>query len=551
MMPESSASPPRASRPRGDSSAGGLPSSVVKDPPHSLELERILLAVLLDGRHATAIHTIREACPHPLYFYVRDHRLVYQACLDIDDVGDRVDASGVAELLRRTGFQSALDRLRQQQIMQDADQLDGLSRAQRRAMYRWRDEDAADEFQDSCLATVGGYATLAEISGHYTTAVGLERNAQLLADYYHKRRLIQLLTRIVDTAHRTTDDFEQLIDRAGGTVLTLSRLGNARGAVVDMSNAVDETIAAIAERNANPESGVLTGFDDVDSMLMALRPGGLYILAARPGVGKTSFALSIVENICANPDERHGALFFSLEVDRVDLVKKLLCARAGISFADMERGQVEGEEFAELERQAEDIRGWALDLMDVSDLTVQGLRSIVKRHMLERGNEAGTGVVVIDYLQLLSSAKSDTTEYEKVSEITRTLKIMAKELRLPVLALSQMNREFERSGGKSREPRLSDLRGSGSIEQDADAVLFLHRVDESEEQAAESGRDVKLVVAKNRFGPLGAVSLKFFPARQRFVVVPKNEWNAAGPAVGETSRGRMDQAPRDDEDLFA
>lgn len=549
-MPDRSPS----SRPRsGASNPANSNQITVREPPHSRELEQTLLAVLLDGRQATAIHTVREMCSHPLYFYVRDHRLIYQACLDLDDSGSRVDVAGVAELLRQTVFQSTVDRLRQLQLMQDADQLDGLSRAQRRALYRFRDEDSAADFQDSCLAVIGGYSALADIAGQYTTAAGLGRNAEFLADYYHKRRLIQLLSRVVDTAHRTPDGFEQLIDGAGQTVLELSRLGSSQGTVTDMSQAVDETIAAIAERNANPESGLMTGFADLDGMLMALRPGGLYILAARPGVGKTSFALSIVENVCSNPDDRRGALFFSLEVDRVDLVKKLLCSRAGISFAAMERGQVEGEEFAELERQADDIRSWSLDLMDVSDLTVQGLRSIVKRHMLETKQESGSGVIVIDYLQLLSSSRSDANEYEKVSEITRTLKIMAKELRVPVLALSQMNREFERgAAGKSREPKLSDLRGSGSIEQDADAVMFLHRVDDNEEQAAESGRDVKLVLAKNRFGPIGGVSMKFFPARQRFVVVPKNEWQAdSAPATEQSSRRRMDQAPQDDEDLFA
>jgi replicative DNA helicase len=541
--------PTQTSRPRSQRGEGA-PS--LRELPHSLELERALLAVLLDGRHATAIHNVRGHAPHCLVFFSRDHRLIYQSCLDLDDQGHRIDAAGVAELLRRTGFQVALDRLRQQQVLQDADQLDGMSAAQRRAMYRWRDQDEAGDFQDSCLAAVGGYPALADIAANYTSSAGLERNAQLLGDYYHKRRLISGLSRIADTAYRTTDGFEHLVDAASQQLLTLSRLTQSTTQVHAMASAVDETIEAIVEQNANPESGVLTGYEDIDDMLMSLRPGGLYILAARPGVGKTSFALSIVQHICGDSPTPNGALFFSLEVDRVDLVKKLLCGKANVSFKDLERGLLEGPAFEDMERCAEDIKAWKLDLMDVSDLTVQGLRSVVKRHMLERAGDLK--LVVIDYLQLLSASRVDMNEYEKISEISRTLKILAKEMRIPVLALSQMSRESEKAAGKPREPRLSDLRGSGSSEQDAAAVLFLHKVsDDDDSNTADAGRDVKLIVAKNRFGPLGFQAMKFFPARQRFKPVPKDQFTGGGgvPTVVGTRQERMDRSPDEDEDLFA
>nr|MDA3961993.1 AAA family ATPase [Planctomycetota bacterium] len=524
----------------------------MREMPHSPELEKSILAVLLDGRHATAIHTVRAHAPHSLCFFNRDHRLIYQACLDIDDQGHRIDAAGVAEILRKTGFQVALDRLRQQQMLSDADQLDGMSPAQRRALYRWRDADAAAEFQDSTLAAVGGYPALADIAAAYTSAAGLDRNGQLLADYHHKRKLIQCLTRISDNAYRTTQAFSEILDGASQNILNLSRMSEATNQVHAMADAVHETIESIIEHNANPETGVLTGYDEVDELLMSLRPGGLYILAARPGVGKTSFALSIVQHVCGDSPHPNGALFFSLEVDRVDLVKKLLCGKANVPFKDMERGMLEGPAFDDLERCAEEIKRWKLDLMDVSDLTVQGLRSVVKRHMLERGGDLK--LIVIDYLQLLSASRADMNEYEKISEISRTLKILAKEMRLPIVALSQMSRESEKAAGKPREPRLSDLRGSGSIEQDADAVLFLHKVSgEDDANTASEGRDVKLIVAKNRFGPTGHQNMKFFPARQRFKPVPKEQFAGGGgvPTEVGTRAERMDQSPGDDEDLFA
>jgi replicative DNA helicase len=184
------------------------------------------------------------------------------------------------------------------------------------------------------------------------------------------------------------------------------------------------------------------------------------VLAARPGVGKTSLALKIVANIAGHETAPQGVLFFSLEVDRKDLVKKLLSAAAGIDFRKLETGALEPDEMERLAEAAKSFKGWQLDLMDVSDLTIQSLRSVVRRRVLE--TNGNLKLVVLDYLQLLNSARSDANEYEKVSEISRVLKVMARELRIPVMALSQMSRDSEKGHGAApREPRLSDLRGSG------------------------------------------------------------------------------------------
>jgi replicative DNA helicase len=515
-----------------------------------MELERAVLAVLLHGDHATAIHTLREVLPHPLAFFDRDHRLVYQTCCDLDDLGQRVDAAAVANRMQQFDFQVGVERLRQQQVLQEAGSLDGMDRNRLRSLYRQRKEDETEEYDRSCLAAVGGWAALGELTGAYATAVNLRANAQVLWDHYLKRRMIQRLTGIVDRAYRTTDSFQQMIDGAGQMVLDLARHGES-AAVHAMTDVVDETLAAIAERQTNPDAGVKTGITGVDNRLMSLRPGGLYILAARPGVGKTSFALNIVQNICRDLSDDH-VLFFSLEVDRVDLVKKLITGIANLDFSKVESGMLSPEETDVLSSAADELRDLHLDLMDISDITVQGLRSVVKRHLLETDDRLK--LVVIDYLQLINASDPRQSEYEKVSEITRTLKIMAKELRMPVIALSQMSRESERVTGQPREPRLSDLRGSGSVEQDADAVLFLHRVDTNDDSVtATEGRDVKVVVAKNRFGPTGGVDMKFFPGRQRFTEVAHTEDGPAAPSEPAHVRTseRFEEAPRDDEDLFA
>jgi replicative DNA helicase len=301
---------------------------------------------------------------------------------------------------------------------------------------------------------------------------------------------------------------------------------------------------------------VRTGIDDLDKLLMALRPGGLYVLAARPGVGKTSFALKIVGNVCSQSEARHRVLFVSLEVDRVDLLKKLFSAEAGISFEKLERGHMlEPHELETLAETSKRLAEWPLDLMDVSDLTVHALRSAVKRRALD--GDAGCAMVVIDYLQLLKESKRDMTEYEKVSEISRVLKVMARELKIPVVALSQMSRDSEKGAGdQSRPPKLSDLRGSGSIEQDADAVIFLHRVMGGEtprHEGEDEARRIEVIVSKNRFGPQGKCAMNFFPAKMRFSpAAPEERQQEEDTQVqGFPSRKeRLVAAPGPGEDLF-
>ena len=287
---------------------------------------------------------------------------------------------------------------------------------------------------------------------------------------------------------------------------------------------------------------------DLGKKLMALRPGGLYVLAARPGAGKTSFALSLVSHIAGQADNPTGVLFFSLEVDRVDLVKKLLSARANLDFRAIETGLLEPHQQELLIGASQELKSWNLDLMDVSDLNVLALRSIVKRRMLETNGQLK--MIVLDYLQLLNGSRPDLSEYEKVSEISRVLKVLAREMRIPVVALSQMSRDSEKGVNSApREPRLSDLRGSGTIEQDADAVIFIHRVD----QGDEARRHMKIVIAKNRFGPTGHTNMHFFPATMRFEQAAE-DYHAPDDEDGGPQRparhDRLQSLPSEGEDVF-
>ena len=526
-----------------------------RELPHNLDLERAVLAALLDGRNAIAVQKVRPVVEHPLAFFQRDHRIIYLACLELDDGNHPIDLQSVAELLSRYRFQAIFDKLKQQMLLFEAEQLDALGRDRLRELWRQMPGDRTEAYEDSALAAIGGYSSLGDLAQAFGPFTSLDRNVALLKDYYFKRKLIQRLQALCDKAYRTTDEFPKLIDEGGQTILELGKF-NRSAQIFTVDQVADETLDKIVERQNNPEIGIKTGIGDLDDKLMALRPGGLYILAARPGVGKTSFGLKIVGNIAGHPDSKHRALFVSLEVDKVDLLKKLVSAEGGLDFKKIEEGRLDEAEMEMLAHTLTMLKSWKLDLMDVSDLTVQGLRSVVKRRKLETGD---LDLVVLDYLQLLNASRPDMNEYEKVSEISRVLKVMARELKIPVLALSQMSRDAEKGATTSaRPPKLSDLRGSGSIEQDADAVIFMHRVDAGDGQKNESGgadtaRKIQVIVAKNRFGPQGSVNMHFFPAKMRFEMAAPDGMEEADESTVEVRADRRDRAmkqPSADEDVF-
>ncbi len=520
-----------------------------REPPHSLDLERAILSVIAVGTHQHPMLQVRPIVVHPLMFWHRDHRLIWLACLELDDGSISPDAPAIADLLGRLRFDAALDRLRLAQAMAESDELDKADKDNLRQLWTWNASDHTGDEGESVLAAIGGaqavYA-LADAPGSYGS---LGRNGQLLRDYYLKRRLIGRLGSIADEAHHTTGAFSPLVERAGDIILDLGRLDGA-SSVHGMSKVADETLEVIQKRMHEPDSGVRTGLEDIDGKLGSLRPGGLYILAARPGVGKTSLALRMVQSIVAAPENPQRVLFFSLEVDRTDLVKKLIAAYGKLPFKDLDMGTLPPELFDRLTETMKIVKQWPMEMMDVSDLTVHQLRSVVKRRMLETGG--GLKLIVIDYLQLLQGSNREQEEYAKVSEITRVLKVLALEMKMPVLALSQMSRDSEK-GTAPREPRLSDLRGSGSIEQDADAVLFIHRVDTEEQEGPDAFRTIKIRIAKNRFGPTGDTLMHFFPTKLSFeqaAAEPEDDDDGDAPAYAERGKRRQ-QKPAGGEDLFA
>jgi replicative DNA helicase len=456
---------------------------VWREPPNSPEVEQAVLSQILFAGQAPDVAKARAEMPHPLFFFRRTHQQVYAICLELDDLGERVDADTVIERLRLTSLQD-LGEVLNACARREKSQLVPWERSRRQL------QPQADD--TSAFTQIGGYDFFNALSAVNPQGPLFSRNVAKLSDYYRKRCLVTLYQESTDRLW-SPESSDVVIDQSCTGMLAISRFGTTVQAHT-LTSVAEEVRADQAER-ATGMGTITVGYPDVDQHLRSLRPGGLYILAARPGVGKTSFALDIAERAFAPGDDRR-VLFASLEVDRRDLFRKLLGKELRIPFADVESASV--EQFDDWMRTFNLERRF--EILDLGDLSVAALRSHTKRML---ANNQPISLVVVDYLQLMAGSRGDMNEYERVSEISRQLKILAKEARVPILALSQMSRDAEKGATKGpREPRLSDLRGSGSIEQDADAVVFLHNAT-PETDRASTIRRIKVIVAKNRFGSIG------------------------------------------------
>lgn len=486
--------------------------------PHNDTIERAVLATILDGRHRTAVAVARGIIKHPDAFYNRDHRILWLAICELDDESIRVDAPVVGERLSRWSFETALAKLKA---------VSGLPTLV--------PDEGATGYPDSALNAIGGFGTLGALGSSFAPFAGLEYSCRRVWDLYGKRELIDHLAKCQEDAQGEAD-LGTCLDRVSGGVLELSRQG-VKSEVVDLSAATDEALAEMAERAAGKEDRIMTGFPGLDSKLSGFRRGGLYVLAARPGAGKTTNALVITAKLC---QAQRRVLFISLEVDRPDLSRKLMSHVSAMDFRAIDSGLLDDAQQLALAEAVKEMRAWKMTLFDGSDLTTIGLRSMIKRQATP------PELVIVDYLQLLAGSRADMSEYEKVSEISRVLKVIAREIRIPVLALAQMSRDSEK--GTPREPRLSDLRGSGSIEQDADAVIFLHRTNTGED---DSVRQIKMIIAKNRFGPIGHQMCEFIPATMGWrEVMETRAVREPEPDDRPTRAERVTSQPSDDEDIF-
>lgn len=451
-----------------------------RTPPHAMEAERSLLgSILLDPQ---VLNDVVEIVPSPESFYKESHGTIYKALVDTFDAHQSGDLVQLTETLRARGV---LDR-------------------------------------------VGGTGYLMELAEAVPSAASAPYYARLIADAARLRKLIDAAGEILHDAYTgadgTPDGAKRVIDLAEKRIFDIAS-EDINAEPESLKELLHAEMQRIDEADGKPIMGVPTGFPDLDQMTSGLQPEELIILAARPSMGKTAIALNLAEQIAFGGltpwEPRRNAKpvpvgIFSLEMSRGALVQRLLSARSGVDSAKLRNGMVNAEEYERLRQASAELAEAPMIIDDTPGMTVLTLRAKARR-MKQRHD---IGCIVIDYLQLLSSptAARESRQVE-VSEISRSIKALARELKLPVICLAQLNRGAEQREGN--RPRMSDLRESGSIEQDADVVALLHREsyyhrgepawDPNSPEFDEENRDklnlAELILAKQRNGPTGTVKL--------------------------------------------
>ncbi|MCX8013737.1 MAG: DnaB helicase C-terminal domain-containing protein [Rectinema sp.] len=415
--------------------------------------------------------------------------------------GASIDIAGIAGVLR--SYPSSLYQQISSQVQQSAAPLwDWYRRNVKNGALR----DLACAGEQTLFDQIDGEKTLQLVSqAEPLIQEAAMRHAQRIAEAYFKRRLALSLSQMHE-AIRTNPNYtlDHAVERLSNCMMAFVRASAGVQALPASEIADAITKEKVREQQASGQD-ILTGYEALDRVLDGLRPGGTYIIAARPGNGKTTFALGIALHVA----QQFPVLFVSLEVDKRDVVRGLVSAHHRLSQRDTKKCPAEYwrslvEQVPHLER---------IRIADMAEVTAHSLRALVA---YQTSVTNPVRLVIIDYLQLLAKSDSRQTEYEAVTENSRLIKLLSVQYGVPIIALSQMSRDIERQNSVKREPTLADLRSSGAIEQDANAVIFLHHVSTEHTFAGEQ-RIIKVKVAKNRFGPLESVWMDFFPHQTVFL----------------------------------
>jgi replicative DNA helicase len=359
------------------------------------------------------------------------------------------------------------------------------------------------------LDLVGGADYIAELVDSVATAANLEHHARIIREKAILRRLIEASTAIIQEAYDGHQSANELLDHAEGRIFRISQERRQEGFVriKEMLWPTMERIETL-QKSGKSVTGVPSGFEDLDALTSGFQRSELIILAARPSMGKTAFVLNVAANAA---HEGHGIAIFSLEMSKDAIVQRLLCAEARVDSQRVRRGMLRDTDFTALARAAGWLQQCPIWIDDSPALTLLEMRSKARR--LRADNEVG--LIVVDYLQLMRSPEYSENRVQEISDISRSLKGLARELEMPVIALSQLSRASEQRGGE-RKPILSDLRDSGAIEQDADVVVFIHRPEYYDREDETKRGIAEIMLAKHRNGPTGDVTLAFHRELTRF-----------------------------------
>ncbi|MFT7486945.1 MAG: replicative DNA helicase [Candidatus Paceibacteria bacterium] len=437
-------------------------------PPHNDEAEKAVLGSLLidPGRITDVVDLLR-----PEDFYSRRHGLIYEALQHLADRGEPIDFISVGERL--------------------------LAR--------------------EALEKSGGRAYLLELTSSVSSSAHLKHHGTIVNQTASLRRLITEATDIVQNAYATRPDgnnVRELIDQSEHSIFKISDERSSTEAD-PISAVLQETMKRIdSASHRGGLVGLTSGFYDLDDMTSGWGGGQLIIIAARPAMGKTALVLNMMDYAAAsNPEWMEDGppviLFFSLEMGKQSVVSRMLCTRAKVDSHKLKTGHIPPDDYAELARAADELSGLRLFIDDTPGVSVMSMRSRARRIKKQNG---GLHLIVVDYLQLMTHPKAESRQLE-ISAISRSLKELSRELDCPVIALSQLSRAVE--SREDKRPLLSDLRESGSIEQDADVVMMLYRP-EYYNPTEENRGMAELIIGKQRNGPTGAVKLQFIGNMMRF-----------------------------------
>lgn len=446
-------------------------------PPQNIEAEQAVLGAIF--RHAPALveaHEIVEAAD----FYRRSHQLIYQAMVDLNDQADNIDPLTVANQLEKK-----------------------------------------DQLEDA-----GGRSYLSDLLINVPTAANVGFYAKIVEEKAILRRLIQVSQGIEKDAYEQRLSTSDILDQAEKDILKVSE-NRHTGGLQHISSIIQTNMDEIDRlyKNDEPITGLSTGYGALDAITAGLHPDELFIIAARPGVGKTAFALNVAQNVATK--SRQTVAIFSLEMSAAQLVNRMICAEGSIDASRLRTGQLSEEEWQNLIVATGSLSDANIYIDDTPGIRTSEIRARLRRLKQENSN---LGFVVIDYLQLIEGSTRESRQQE-VSEISRQLKKISKELEVPVMALSQLSRSVE--SRQDKRPILSDLRESGSIEQDADLVGFLYRDDyysDDDEEEAASDNIVEVIIEKNRHGARGTVQLLFIKEYNKFTSLTFRSDSEAPPA---------------------
>ena len=440
-----------------------------KTLPRNEEAERSLLgALILDSERIAEVAEVIGSED----FFDRRHQILFETLTKLSEANIPVDFISVGEALR-----------------------------------------ASERFHE-----VGGVDYLGSLARAVTSSAFALHHAQIVSETSTLRSLIREGTEIVSQAYDTRADGEavkQLLDESEQRIYRIAQREETSGAA-PISVAINETFKRIdASSHRGGLTGLPTGYYDLDQKLCGLNGGDLVVLAARPSMGKTAFALNIIENAAMSEPEWLGrrpvVLFFSLEMGRQQVVSRMLCTRARVDAHRLRSGNLPAEDRAELTAAADELRHAQVHVDDTSGLSIMSVRSRARRLKARAGH---LDMIVVDYLQLLSFPKAESRQQE-ISMISRSLKGLARDMNIPVVALAQLSRAVELRDPP--RPQLADLRESGSIEQDADVVMLLYRPEYYPKQQTDENKGVaEVIIAKQRNGPTGLVKLQFFDSTMRF-----------------------------------